>query len=130
MRPDGNGDVTDTHVAWSFGKGVPERPSPVLVDDLLLMVNDGGVATCVDARTGEPAWVQRIGGKFRASPIHADGRIYMFDMDGRATVIAADRKYRRLAENHLDHGCQASPAVGGDRLYVRTTDALVCIGEK
>lgn len=124
VRPGGSGNVTATHVAWSLDKTAPKRPSPLLIGNLLFTLNDDGVAMCLDAMTGETIWRERIGGNFRASPIHASGRIYLCNLEGDTTVIEAGEKYVELAVNHLDHGFQASPAVQGDSLFLRSTTHL------
>ena len=97
IRPDGRGDVTKTHVAWSFKKNVPQNPSPLLVGDELYFVNDRGPGSCLNRRTGKLHWQERIGGGFYASPVAADGRIYFFNDEGTTTVIATGTKFQRLA---------------------------------
>jgi outer membrane protein assembly factor BamB len=129
VRPDGAGDVTDTHVAWRFTRSVPYKPSLLLVGDVIYMINDVGIATAVEAKTGAMVWQSRVGGTFSASPIHAGGRIYMFDEDGKTTVIEAGREFKVLAENQLDNGFMASPAVAGDALFVRTRTDVYRIEE-
>ena len=125
VHPDGSGDVTDTHIAWSEKKLMPSKPSPLLVGDLLFVINDdGGVATCLDALTGEKIWQERIGGNYSASPLYADGRVYFFSEDGKTTVIRAAREFEQLAENQLGDGCMASPAVIGDTLLLRSLSHL------
>ena len=124
VRPDGDGEVTASHVVWKLRKNVPQKPSPVLVDDLLYLVNDGGIASCVEAKTGKIVWQHRLGGQFSASPIAAEGRIYLFPHDGPATVIATGREYKRLAVNKLDAGFMASPAVAGKAIFLRTKTHL------
>ncbi len=121
IRPDGTGDVSATHVAWRFARSVPFKPSVLFVDGSIFMINDTGVATCVDAKTGTLVWQSRVGGTFSASPIYAAGRIYFFDEDGKTTVIEAGREFKVLAENHLDNGFMASPAIVGDALILRTS---------
>jgi outer membrane protein assembly factor BamB len=121
IKPDGSGDVSATHVVWRFGRGVPNKPSVLLVDDLIFMINDVGIASCVEARTGALVWQSRIGGTFSASPIYAAGRVYAFDEDGKTTVLEAGRAFKVLAENHLDNGFMASPAVVADALILRTS---------
>src|SRR5262249_47919239 len=86
IRPEGTGDITDTNVAWKTSKGVPARPSPLLVGDELYLVADGGVITCYDAQGGKSLWRQRVGGDFSASPVYVDGRIYAPAEDGRMIV--------------------------------------------
>lgn len=124
VRPDGRGVVTDTHVPWKYTRAVPKRPSLLLIDDLLFMVSDDGVAACVEAKTGDEVWRSRVGSNFSSSPIHVDGRIYLFDQEGKSTVIEAAREYKVLAENQLDDGFMASPAVSENALYLRTRSHL------
>jgi len=124
LRPGGHGVLDDSQIAWKFRKAVPTRPSPVLVDDLIYMVNDTGVVNCIEADTGKDVWHDRIEGNFSAAPIYANGRIYFFSEDGPATVIAAGRQFKVLATNHLDAGAMASPAVSEDALFVRTRKSL------
>ena len=92
------------------------------------MVNDAGIATCLEAKTGKVVWQSRVGGMFSASPLYADGRIYLFDEDGKTTVIEAGRKFKVLAENLLDDGFMASPAVGGMRCFF--APPWTCTGSK
>jgi outer membrane protein assembly factor BamB len=94
------------------------------------MVNDNGIAVCVDAKTGKEVWKQRLSGDHAASPISAQGRIYYFDQKGKTTIVEAAPKFKILAENKLDDGFLASPAVSGDALYLRTTKSLYCIKNK
>jgi outer membrane protein assembly factor BamB len=125
VRPGGKGDVTDSHIDWSVKKPlVPSRSSPILVHDLLYMVNEAGVVSCLEAKSGGLVWQERLGGKYWASPIYATGRLYFFDEAGAGHVLAAGREWKRLATNHLDDGCRASPAVSGDALFVRTLTHL------
>ena len=130
VRPDGRGVVTDTHVAWKYKRGVPRRPSVLLVDDLLFMVDDGGVATCVEAKTGKEIWKERLGGSYSASPIYCGGKVYFFDQDGKSTVIEASREYKVIAVNRLGDGFMASPAVSGGALFLRTKSGLYRIEDK
>jgi len=125
IRPGGQGDITDTHVVWRVaGKEVPKQPSPVLVGELIYMVSNEGIASCVDALTGEMVWSERIGGNFMASPIYADGRIYVSNMQGETTVMRAGRTFEILAENRLESGFLASPSVSGKALFLRTKTHL------
>lgn len=124
VRPDGTGDVTSSHVVWHAKKNLPSMPSSVLIDDLLFNISDDGVATCLDARTGHYVWEKRIGGNFSASLLSADGRIYCCDYAGKTTVFAPERTIRILAENQLERGFRASPAVAGKSLFLRTDTHL------
>lgn len=121
IRPEGNGDVTDSHVLWKEIKSMPQRCSPLLVGDLLFVVNRDGIATCLEAKTGETVWKERLPGRYSASPIYAKDRIYFFNEDGKATVIRPTRKLMIVAENELkDQRLLATPAVDGDAFIVRT----------
>jgi outer membrane protein assembly factor BamB len=125
IRPDGaTGDVSATHVAWKFKKQVPSSPSPLLVDDLIYMVNDKGILTCLDARNGAEVYTERLGGNFSASPLSADGKIYLFDEAGKGYVVKPGRSFELLAENELPGRVLASPAAVGRALYVRTDAAF------
>jgi outer membrane protein assembly factor BamB len=129
VRPDGSGDVTDSHVVWKLAKGVPFLPSPACMGELIYLVNDEGIASCIDAKTGKAVWQKRLGGKYVASPVAADGRVYLFSETGPATVIAAGRQYKELAVNILKDGCLASPAVSGRSLFARTKTHVYRIEE-
>jgi outer membrane protein assembly factor BamB len=106
-------------------RGVPKKPSLVLVGDLLFGVEDGGVATCWEARTGRVVWNERLGGNYSASLLAGEGRVYYFSEEGKTTVVAADtRTFRKLAENQLGDGFMASPAVSGRALFLRSRSKL------
>jgi hypothetical protein len=108
-----------------------KRSSPVLLDDLLYVANDTGALTCLEAKTGEVVWQQRLGNSpFIASPVAAEGRIYCFDEAGGGYVVAAGRTFKRLATNRLDDGGRGSPAVAGRALFVRTFTHLYRIEQK
>ena len=112
--------MTKTHVAWTLRRGAPLTPSPLLVGDELYIVNDGGIASCLDATTGALHWQQRLGGNYSASPVFADGRIYFLSEEGVATVIAPGKEFRKLATNTLDGATLASMAVSGGSIFIRT----------
>jgi outer membrane protein assembly factor BamB len=130
VRPDGTGDVSRSHVAWVLRRGAPYTPSPLLVGAELYLVNDTGVATCVDAKTGAVLWQQRLGGNYSASPVFVDGRIYFVSEEGVATAIAPGRTFERLATNQLDGAIFASMAVADRAFFIRTTTHLYRIGLK
>ncbi len=130
IRPDGQKDVTDSHVVWTRKRGVPLSPSPLLVGDELFIVSDEGVAACLDARTGEQHWRQRLGGNFSASPVYAAGRIYFLSEDGVTTVVADGPSFKRLATNRLDGRTLASIAVSDGAIYLRTDSHLYRIESK
>jgi outer membrane protein assembly factor BamB len=124
VRPDGTGDVTKTHVAWKLSRGAPLTPSPIVVGDDLYVVADNGIASRLDARTGEVRWQARFGHAFSASPVFADGRVYFLDEEGRTTVIAPGTSPTPLAVNSLDGGTLASMAVSGRAFFIRTATHL------
>lgn len=130
IRPDGAGDVTETHVAWRLDKHAPHTPSPLLSGDELFLVADNGVVTCADARTGAVHWQERVAGPSSASPLLAEGRIYIQDEKGVGHVIKASRRLERLATNDLQEETLASYAVHRNRLLIRTRGALYCIGQR
>lgn len=130
VRVDGTSDVTKTHIAWTLQRTAPLTPSPLLVGDELYVVNDVGIATCLDAKTGETRWRQRLGGNYSASPVLADGRIYFLSEEGEATVLAPGKEFRRLATNVLDGTTLASIAVSGGSFFIRSDTHLYRIGER
>jgi len=124
VRPDGQGDVTDSHVAWSLKRAVPLTPSPLLVGEELYLVSDNGIASCLDAKTGKAHWQQRLGGNHSASPIFADGRIYFLSEEGESVVIEPGKEFKKLATNQLDGQTLASMAVSGNAIFIRSASHL------
>ena len=129
VRPGGQGDVTESHVVWKFQTAVPSRCAPLLIGDLLFMLNEAGIVTCLDAKTGEVVWKHRLGGNYSSSPLSAEGRIYLNGEDGTSHVIAAGRKFELLSTNHLDAGCMATPAIAGRAIFHRTKTHLYRLEE-
>jgi outer membrane protein assembly factor BamB len=128
IRPDGEGDVTDTHVAWRTTKGAPLTPSVVVVGDELYAVSDMGIASCFDAKTGKVHWQERIAGNYSASPLAAAGRIYFQNETGTGVVLKAGRAFTTLATNPLEERTLASYAVLDNTLLIRTENHLYRIG--
>lgn len=124
IRPDGSGDVTRTHVAWTQKKGAPHNPSPLAVGDALYTVADNGQLTCWDARSGKPRWTEGLGGGYSASPLYAGGRVYLLAEDGTATVFKPGAEYEPVGKVKLGERSLASPAADGKALYVRTAKAV------
>jgi outer membrane protein assembly factor BamB len=129
IRPEGRGDVTDTHVAWTIDKGGPKTPSPLLVGDELYFVSDAGIMTCADAKTGTVHWQERIGGNYSASPVYADGKIYAQNEEGVGTVLKAGKNFEVLAKNDLKERTLASYAIDDGVIYIRTEKHLCRIQE-
>ncbi|MGQ0733159.1 MAG: outer membrane protein assembly factor BamB family protein [Acidobacteriota bacterium] len=130
VRADGQGDVTRTHIAWTLRRGAPYTPSPILVADELYILNDLGVLTVVDARTGSIHYQQRLSGGYSASPVFADGRIYLLSEEGVATVISPGTTFTRLAVNRIDGLTLASMAVAHGSFFIRSDSHLYRIGER
>ena len=129
VRGGGEGHITPTHLEWRAARGVSRKPSILLIDDLIYMISDdNGIVTCVDAHSGEQVWQKRVGGSYSASPIFADGKIWFFSQEGKATAIQTGRTFEILAENSLDDGFLASPAIAGKAFYLRTRTHLYRIG--
>lgn len=125
VRPDGGGDVTASNIVWKFGKkGAPTRGSLLLIDDLIYLVNDIGLAMCLEAKTGQLVWQQRLNGQFTASPVYAGGHIYFCSQEGAIHVLEPGRTAKIVAVNKLADGFMASPAVADNALFLRTTTHL------
>lgn len=130
IRPDGTGNVTDTHVAWHVTDAKCYVPSPVLIGDTLLVADDHGIANCFDKQTGERLWRARLGRHFSASLLSADGLAYFLADDGLTTVLRPGRTEPEIiAKNPLQGDFYASPAVSQGELFLRSTEALYCIGD-
>jgi len=125
IDPSGRGQITESHVTWSTDRAAPHSPSPLVVGEELYIVSDRGVATCLDAKTGESLWQERIGGNFSASPVFAAGRIYLLSETGETTVIAPGAAYKKLATNKLTGQTLASPAFLEGAMLLRTDTHLV-----
>ncbi|MBC8357261.1 MAG: PQQ-binding-like beta-propeller repeat protein [Planctomycetes bacterium] len=105
-------------------------PSPLAIEDRLLVIQDRGVAICLDAKTGKHLWKQRLGGNFSASPMLVGEHVYATDEAGKTIVFKVTPKFEKLAENNLDDGGFASPVICGGQLFLRTSKQLYCIAEK
>ncbi|MGL6076466.1 MAG: PQQ-binding-like beta-propeller repeat protein [Fimbriiglobus sp.] len=123
------GDLTSEGVAWKFIKEAPTKSSVLLQGDLLFMVNDRGMASCLNAKTGKVMKQERFQATFAASPLLANGKIYCVSDGGKSYVISADQNFELLETNTLDAGCYGSPAAAHDQLFLRTKTHLYCIGQ-
>ena len=125
------GAVTKEAVAWQMSKGASVRPSVLVANGLVFTVNDSsGTATCLDAATGKVQWSERLDGEFSASPVFAAGNVYFCNQIGKTFVVKADRGFTLVAENRLDGGFMASPAIVDDELFLRTRTHLYRIGKE
>lgn len=128
VRLDGSGDVTESHIAWTLRRGAPNTPSFLVLGDELYLLADNGVFSCVDAKTGTAHYQERACGQSSASPVFADGRIYLLDEQGLGVVLAPGKAFRKLAENPLGERTLASYAVTDGALFIRSEENLYRIG--
>lgn len=124
VRPGGRGDVTESHLAWSDDRGAPYVCSPLLYGEQLYVHNEQGVLTCYDAVTGKISFRQRLDGKFVASGVAGDGKIYLTSEEGATYVLRAGSRFELLAKNELPGECWGSPAISGQSLFLRTRKGL------
>ena len=131
IKAGGRGDITQSHRLWAFQNG-PDVPTPVTDGKYFYVVDDKGVMWCLEAKTGQTIWgPQRIkSGTYSASPVLADGKIYITDEDGLTTVVKAGPSFEVLAENNLNDYCLSSPAISDGQLFMRTAQHLYCIGKR
>lgn len=131
IKPGGRGDITNTHVAWRYERASPYNSSPIVVGDYLYTVKNGGVMTCLNAQTGKLAWQERLpaGGDYYASPVAAEGRLYVVSEDGEVTVVAAKPRFEVIATSSMDERTLASPAVSNGQIFIRTDSQLWAIGK-
>jgi outer membrane protein assembly factor BamB len=125
----GNGDVTESAIAWRYTRQVPDVSSPIVVDGEVYFVSSNGIATCLDTDTGELMWQHRVGGHFAASPTYSNGRLYLTSSGGVTTVIKPGREYVELAINELFGETYASLAVFEDSFLLRTNPFLFRLGD-
>ena len=130
IRPDGRGDVTDTHIAWRARRGAAYVPSPIVVGPYFLLVADSGIASCFQATDGKRLWMERLGGGHSASAVSANGLVYFVSDKGTTTVLRPGPEFTVVARNEIDEPISASPAISQGNLYLRMEKHLYCIGSK
>ena len=128
VDPSAGGELSKRSIAWEYEVGTPDTCCPVVWAELLFMITDDGIARCLDARTGHLQWTQRLKGKYKASPMAAEGRVFFLNTEGLCTVISAMPRFEKLLENKLDDEFLASPAVSDGKVYLRGKNTLYCIG--
>jgi outer membrane protein assembly factor BamB len=133
IRPGGRGDVTDTHVAWQTTRGSPFVPSPVLYGDYLYLINDmSSIITCLNAKTGEAMWQERLGRPRRegvsASPVVVDDKLFVTNDDGQTFVLKTGPEFELLHTNDIGARTLASPALVDGTWYIRTVGELIAVG--
>lgn len=129
VDPAAKGEAADTNIKWRLKRSVSNKPSILLIKDHIYMIADGGVASCVDAKSGEVVWSERVGGNYSASPVTDGKRIFFLSEEGKTTVVAAKPKYKVLAVNQLDNGLMASPAIHKTAFILRTKTHLYRIAK-
>lgn len=129
IKPDGSGNVTDTHIVWRTNKGVAYVPSPIIEGSHFLIVSDSGVAHCFDAKSGTIEWEERLR-EHHASLTSAEGRVYFVNDFGILRTIQPDKSYKLLAESELKEKVFASPAMSEGQIFIRTDKSLVCLGKR
>jgi outer membrane protein assembly factor BamB len=130
VRPGGDGELPADRIAWQHDKGTPDTPCPVAIDGLLFTITDDGIARVFDAASGKLHWTKRLEGDYKGSPVAGAGRVYFQNTAGLCTVVAAKSEFEMLAENRLTGETLGSPAVAHGQIFVRTRDALYCLGTK
>lgn len=128
VRTGGKGDVSKTHVSWSVATGAPYVSSLLYYQGVVYMANDVGVVTTIDPASGEKIWQERIDGIFTASPIAAEGRVYLVSETGDTIVLQAGRVPKLLGRNSIGERSVATPAVSRGQIFIRTDDHLVGVG--
>jgi outer membrane protein assembly factor BamB len=118
------GVLEETNVVWRGARNVALKPSVIIDNGLLYMIDDGGILSCLDAATGEEIWRERVQGNYSASPILAEGRLYVFSEEGKCTVLQAGREHKVLATNLMPEGIMSTPAIAGKAIYLRTKGAI------
>ncbi len=129
IDPNGTGNVTDTHITWRTNRGAAYVPSPIVSGNHLLVVADSGVAICFDAKNGDRHWRERLDGGHSPSPVLANGIVYCVSDQGVATVFRLGDTFELIAKNDLAESVSSSPAISQGQLFIRTHQALYCIGK-
>jgi outer membrane protein assembly factor BamB len=124
------GEEKNAFLAWTTSKGSPYTPTPIIYGDLLYVLADNGVFSTYDAKTGELVYQQRLPSSFSASPVAADGRLYLASEDGDVFVVKAGRQYELLSKNTMGQPVMATPALAQGRLIVRGENAIYALGER
>jgi len=130
IRTGGKGNVTKTHIAWESTNDVSKIPSMLYIKPFLFLVTEAGVVKCLKAATGEIIWRNRLGGRYSASPIWADGKLYFLSEKGKTTVVEAGPEFKIVTENELKEKCCASPAISQKNIFIRSENNLYCIGQR
>lgn len=128
IDPSGTGDVTKTHVKWTYGTSVPATPSIVNVNDQIVMASDNGIASGIDIRTGQEVWRKRLGGNYSASPLVAGSNVYFQSESGESTIFKVGKTVEEVSRNKLPGRIFASYSVIDQDLLVRSEEGIYRIG--
>jgi outer membrane protein assembly factor BamB len=130
IKLDGStGDITKSNVVWKNTKAAAFLPSPLLYGEHLYLPLDKGFALCLDAKTGQQLWRERLGDAFHASPVGAEGRVYFFSKSGIVNVVKAGPKFEELSRNDMGEEVVAGPAFSDGEIFIRGAKHLFCIGK-
>ena len=124
---DERGDIAESSAYWTRDRRLPYVPTPIVYGKELFLWGDNGVVRCIDAKTQEEHWSERVGGVYSGSPVCINGKLYGVTREGEVIVLAADKEYRLLARNQLGEPSHATPAVANGRLYFRGFEHLICL---
>jgi outer membrane protein assembly factor BamB len=127
IRMGGTGEITNTHIAWEQKRGVPVLASPLYVAPYIYTISRDNILQCLEAATGEIVWTERLSGVHSASPVFADGRIYILSEEGVTLVLRPGPVYEELARNSIGEVCKASMAVSQGHFFIRSAQHLYCI---
>jgi outer membrane protein assembly factor BamB len=132
VKPGGAGDITKTHVLWTYTKHVPFCASPVVVGDRLFSVKDGGIVSCLEARTGKPHKQGRLEaiGDYYSSPVAGDDKLFLLNEEGKLTVISTDGDWQILHSADFGENTYATPAIVDGKIYLRTVGHLYCFSDE
>jgi outer membrane protein assembly factor BamB len=130
VKTGGRGNVTETHKLWTYTKYSADCPTPLIYEGRVFCIRDDGMASCIDLKTGEPHWQERLfTDNVKVSPVAADGKVYFTSGQANTVVTRSDSKLEVLSRNELNEPTLSTPAISGGRLYVRTDKALYCVGK-
>jgi hypothetical protein len=129
IKPDGSGNVTNTHIAWRTNKGVAYVPSPIVEGGHFLIVSDSGIGHCFDAQTGDILWEERMR-EHHASLTSAEGHVYFINDNGTLRTVKPGKAYEALAESELGEKVFASPALSEGQIFIRGDKSLICLGKR
>jgi outer membrane protein assembly factor BamB len=127
------GDLTESNFLWRYQKSLPNVPSPLFYRDVLYLLKEGGILTALDPKTGSVLKQERLReapGDYYSSPVGADDKVFTISQEGKVSVLKAGGDWKVLAVNDLDDVCNATPAISGGRIYLRTRTTIYCFGNR